>query len=117
MRRGGRDGPRGPAAADPGADWQGWGMDEGEDLTAAWGMIWVMIAFKVGLTAWIVVAFPSGQNLFMQIVMNWPWLLAAAIFLVGPSVFWWRMLRVRAKRAKLQHAEWHVDSEPIHWRR
>jgi hypothetical protein len=92
-------------------------MDEGEDLKAAWGMVWVMIAFKVGLTMWILAAFPSGQNLFMQIALNWPWLLAAAIFLAGPSIFWWRMLRVRAKRAKLQHAEWHVDSEPVHWRR
>ena len=84
-------------------------MREADDLSAAWMMIWVMIAFKVGLTIWILVAYPSGYNLFMQLALNWPWLLAMVLIVAAPAVFWWRMIRVRAKRAKLQHAEWHVD--------
>ncbi len=71
-----------------------------------------MIAFKVGLTIWIILAFPSAYNLFMQIVMNWYWFAAIVLILAGPAVFWWRLLRVRAKRAKLQHSEWHVDESP-----
>ncbi len=84
-------------------------MEEADDLNAAWAMIWSMIAFKVGLTIWIILAFPSGYNLFMQLVMNWYWFAAIVLILAGPALFWWRMLRVRRKRAKLQHAEWHVD--------
>jgi hypothetical protein len=29
--------------------------------------------------------------------------------LTAPVLFWVRRVRVRAKRARLQHAEWHVD--------
>jgi hypothetical protein len=84
-------------------------MEEADDLHAAWLMIWIMIAFKVGLTIWILLAYPSSQNLFMQLALNWPWLLAVVAFLAAPALFWWRLVRVRRKRAKLQHAEWNVD--------
>src|SRR5581483_4609718 len=59
-------------------------MEEADDLNAAWAMIWSMIAFKVGLTIWIILAFPSGYNLFMQLVMNWYWFAAIVLIRPGP---------------------------------
>jgi hypothetical protein len=91
-------------------------MEESDDMNAAWAMIWIMLAFKLGLTIWILIAYPSGQNLFMQIALNWPWVLVGGIVLFAPTLFWIRLLRVRAKRAKLQRAEWEVDSEVVRWR-
>jgi hypothetical protein len=46
--------------------------EEAADLQAAWLMLWIIIAFKVGLTIWILLAYRSSQNLFMQIALNWP---------------------------------------------
>ena len=84
-------------------------MEDRDDLSAAWLMIGAMIAFKVGLTLFILLAYPSAQNLHMQIALNWPWLLAIVVLLAPPAAFWVRRVRVRAKRAQLQRAEWNVD--------
>jgi len=86
---------------------------EHDDHTAALLMIGVVVAFKVGLTVWVVLAFQSQQNLITNIALNWPWFILLAVIavalLAAPVVFWVRRMRVRAKRARLQHAEWNVD--------
>ena len=86
---------------------------EHDDHTAALLMLGVVAAFKVGLTVWVVLAFQSSQNVIMNVALNWPWFILLAVILVlvlsAPIVFWVRRVRVRAKRAQLQHAEWHVD--------
>ena len=84
-------------------------MDESENLAAAWWMIGVMIAFKVGLTLFVLISYPSQQNLISQIALNWPWLVAIAVLLTPPAVYWGRLVRMRARRAQLQRAEWNVD--------
>ncbi len=90
-------------------------MEDGDDTTAAWLMLGITIAFKVGLTLWILITFPSTQNLVVNAAINWPWLLLGVVVLVAlvgaPVAFWVRRLRVRAKREKLLHAEWHVDPD------
>ncbi|HZS00679.1 MAG TPA: hypothetical protein VFE37_18325 [Chloroflexota bacterium] len=87
--------------------------EEHTDHTAALLMLAVVAAFKVGLTVWVVLAFRSSQNFIMNLALNWPWFILL-VGLVGaliatPVLFWTRRVRVRAKRARLQHAEWHVD--------
>ena len=84
-------------------------MDDHDGMTAAWLMIATVIAFKVGLTLYVLVAYPSGANLFMQIALNVPWLVLIVVLLAAPALFWVRRLRVRAKRAQLVRAEWNVD--------
>ncbi len=87
-------------------------MNEGDDTTAAWLMLGITAAFKVGITAWILIAYPSSKNLIVNLALNWPWLIIMGAVLVAlltaPVLFWVRRVRVRAKRARLQHAEWHV---------
>jgi hypothetical protein len=84
-----------------------------DDHTAALLMLGVVAAFKVGLTVWVVLAFQSSQNVIVNVALNWPWFILLGVILVlvlsAPIVFWVRRVRVRAKRARLEHAEWHVD--------
>jgi hypothetical protein len=92
------------------------GTDESTGLAAAWVMIATMVAFKVGLTLYILIAYPSVQNLVLQLVLNVVWwillvaVVAAGVFLWGPLVrMWARLVRMRARRAELKRAEWTID--------
>jgi hypothetical protein len=88
-------------------------MEEREDTTAAWGMLAVMGAFKLGFAAWIVIAYPSAGNLVLNLAHGWIWLFLMGGVLVAlfaaPVLLRWRLRRVRAKRAQLLRAEWDVD--------
>ncbi|HEY7061453.1 MAG TPA: hypothetical protein VII06_08245 [Chloroflexota bacterium] len=88
-------------------------QDDENDMTAAWLMLGIVVIFKVGLTVWVVLAFQSSQNLITNLALNWPWFILLVVIAVAllsaPVVFWVRRVRVRAKRAQLQHAEWNVD--------
>ncbi len=84
-------------------------MDDSDGVGAAWAVIGVMVAFKLGLTLFVLVAYPSGPNLLANLAANWYWLLAIVVLVTPPLVFWGRLVRMRAKRAKLQRAEWHVE--------
>ena len=88
-------------------------MEDHDDTRAAWMMLGVTVAFKVGLTLWILIAYPSTQNFVVNLALNWPWLILMGAVLIGlfaaPVLFRYRLRRVRSKRARLQHAEWHVD--------
>jgi hypothetical protein len=78
-------------------------------MPAVWWMLGTMIAFKVGLTLFILIAYPSVQNLIAQVALNALWFVGIVVLLASPAIFWWRMLRLRARRKQLQWAEWHVD--------
>jgi len=88
-------------------------MEEYDGKTAALLMVAIVAAFKVGLTIWVVLAFQSSQNLITNVALNWPWFLVlggvVVALIAAPIVLWVRRMRVRAKRAQLQRAEWNVD--------
>lgn len=88
-------------------------MEDHDDKMAAWLMLGITAAFKLGLMIWVLIAFPSSQNFIVNMALNWPWFVLSGVVLVAllgaPLVFWVRRVRVRAKRARLQHAEWNVD--------
>jgi drug/metabolite transporter (DMT)-like permease len=102
--------PRPPVAVAPGRRPSA-PVGEKVNCTAAWALVGVLLAFKaVTITLIIVVAYP-GENLVpMVIAMNWPWLIVLGVLLsVIPFGFWFRLARARAKRRRLQRAEWRVD--------
>jgi len=71
-------------------------------------MVAILVAFKI-ITIGIIVlaAQPDGSYLPLLIAMNWPWLVVLVIlFSVVPFGFWFRLARARAKRRRLQRAEW-----------
>jgi hypothetical protein len=90
--------------------------DETSGVAAAWLMIAAMVAFKLGLTIYILVAYPSAQNTAMQILLNLHWwillgvLAAVAVIAWGPLLrMWARLVRMRRRRAALLRAEWRND--------
>ncbi|MEA2641237.1 MAG: hypothetical protein QOF51_2631 [Chloroflexota bacterium] len=77
---------------------------------ALWTMIGILVAFKIATTAVILIVAPGARDVVIAffIAFHWPLLLAAAVFGFAPLLFWLRLVKVRAKRAKLQAAEWNV---------
>lgn len=39
------------------------------------------------------------------------WIVTAVVLVAGPTVFWSRLVRARARRKQLITSEWHVDEE------
>ena len=76
--------------------------------------MWTMIGVAVGFKTWgMILIFKNDSTratLEWMLLMNWPFYLPL-ILLGAPLVWWWRMVRVRRKRARLIHEEWHVDGE------
>jgi len=82
-----------------------------EVRAALWTMVGIFVVFKVATTALIVMASPdlAGATLGLFVALHWPFILGGLIFAAAPVAFWMRLVRVRAKRARLQAAEWRID--------
>jgi hypothetical protein len=92
-----------------------------EGRAALWTLIGIFVVFKIVTTALIISLAPVHAPIVIWafVAMHWPFAVAAIIFGAAPALFWYRLVRVRAKRAKLQAAEWQVDSPrsvPDAWR-
>ena len=85
---------------------------EGENRAAMWTYIWVMVGFKlvtIAMILWFTHAFAAVAIL---IALHIPWI-AAAVFLMGiPSAFWYRLIKVRARRSELIWQEYNVSPPP-----
>jgi sensor c-di-GMP phosphodiesterase-like protein len=70
----------------------------------------VLIAFKiVTITLVLVVAHPADNLVALLVAMNWIWIVPIGLLVTAiPLGYWLRLVRARAKRRRLQHAEWHV---------
>lgn len=85
-------------------------VEQEASFTAAWTLVGVLIAFKiVTITVVLVIAHPADNLVALLLAMNWVWLVPLVLLLgVIPFGYWLRLVRARAKRRRLQHAEWHV---------
>ena len=79
---------------------------------ALWAFVGIFVAFKVATTIMVILAAPAGMwnTIGFFMAFHWPVMVLGGIFAAAPAVFWWRLVRVRAKRARLEEAEWHVDA-------
>ena len=82
-----------------------------EVRAAFWTMVGIFVVFKVVTTALIVLAMPAtgGATIALFFAFHWPFILGGAILASAPVLFWLRLVRVRAKRIRLQAAEWRRD--------
>jgi hypothetical protein len=82
-----------------------------EVRAALWTMAGIFVVFKVATTILIVMASPdlAHATLALFVAFHWPFILGALVFAAVPAAFWFRLIRVRAKRARLQAAEWRTD--------
>ena len=82
------------------------------NCTAAWTLIGMLCAFKIGTISLIfVLAYPSQDRLLVPLLIaaNWPWLIPLALVISAiPFGLWFRLVRARSKRRRLQYAEWNV---------
>jgi len=93
---------------------RGEAAEQDELKRAAWNMFWLMVGGKfVIMIAIAVVGFyhlqPGQRNLSVLVLLNWSWILLTGVLVAGPVAYWWRLRRVRRKRAALIRAEWQVD--------
>lgn len=82
-----------------------------EARAALWTFVGIFVVFKLGTTAMMVAASPSsaGTTVWLFIVFHWPFALGGLLLMAAPALLWYRLVRVRAKRAQLQAAEWRAD--------
>ena len=88
--------------------------DEEQFRRAAWTTFWLLAIGK--LIIMIVIAIvglltlpPFQRTLQVIALLNWSWIVLALVMMVGPAAYWWRLRRVRRKRAALIRSEWHVE--------
>jgi uncharacterized BrkB/YihY/UPF0761 family membrane protein len=88
--------------------------EQAEWRRAAWQMFWLLAIGK--LITMVALAFvgyqllhPARRSWSVLILLNWSWILLAAILVAGPTAYWWRLRRVRRKRLALIRAEWNVE--------
>ena len=77
-------------------------------------LVGVLCGFKIVTIGLIFVLAQPNANLGpMLFAMNWVWLIPLALLLsVVPFAFWFRLLRARSKRRRLERSEWLVENAP-----
>lgn len=74
--------------------------------TAAKTLILTLLGFKLFAATVIVLTEPSPDAVLMVVFFNWPWIAAGIALAALPLIVWYRLLRVRARRAQLLRQEW-----------
>ena len=82
-----------------------------EGRAALWTLVGIFVVFKIATTIMILIAAPQAASAIigMFVAFHWPVVLGGIVFGLAPAMFYIRLMRVRAKRAQLQAAEWRVD--------
>lgn len=80
-----------------------------EDRNSLYAYVGVLVGFKIWTLILILWLMSSWHAVVFIVVGHVLWIVAIAVIVAGPATFWMRLLRARARRRKLQHAEWHVD--------
>jgi hypothetical protein len=78
---------------------------------ALWTIVGVAVGFKLFGALLIFQADHSQSAVAFVAATHWPFLVPIALLGV-PALFWWRLMRVRAKRHRLIAAEWREDDLP-----
>lgn len=84
--------------------------EESAGRAAMWTYIWVMVGFKVLTAAFLLYYTHTFYTWAVLIALHIPWLFAALLLGVLPGAMYWRMVKVRARRAELLRQEF--DLEP-----
>lgn len=81
----------------------------GEGKAALWTFLGMAIGFKLATSLLIFSMQPSLASAAFLFWMNWYWLVLPFVVVGLPGLFWFRLMRVRAKRRALIRAEWQVE--------
>lgn len=72
----------------------------------------ILFGFHVAMIAVVFIIAWSREAGTYAAAAGWPWLIPGIIGLAGPVAFRWRLMRVRARRARLIESEWMTDETP-----
>jgi hypothetical protein len=82
---------------------------------AMWTYIGVLVGFKV-VTACFILYFTHAFGFWaIMVALHIPWIGGALILAGAPSAAYWRLVKMRARRAELIRQEWNVrppEQEP-----
>jgi len=73
-----------------------------------WTYIWVMVGFKLVTALFILWYTHAFYTVAILVAIHIPWIVAAACLLGVPGAFWYRLVKVRARRAELIRQEFNV---------
>jgi hypothetical protein len=76
-------------------------------------MIISLLIAKIGGLIVVFVIEPSEMAAMFAVVSTWLWVVVLAILLSSPAAFWWRIRRVRSRRAELQRSEWMIQPDGL----
>ena len=82
-----------------------------ESKAPLWTFLGLILGFKLVTSIIIFVMEPGVRSATFLFAMQWYWLLAPLPFVVVPTLFWYRLVRVRRRRRKLIQSEWLVTPE------
>ena len=82
-----------------------------EGRAALWTFLGMAIAFKLATSLIIFLMQPSWASATFLVWMNWYWPILPVVVVALPAMFWFRLMRVRARRRDLIRSEWRVDPE------
>ncbi|HLY68024.1 MAG TPA: hypothetical protein VKU60_20965 [Chloroflexota bacterium] len=83
--------------------------EERAGRAAMWTYIWVMVGFKVVTAAFLLYFTHSFYTWAVLIALHIPWIAGALILMGVPGMFYWRLVKVRARRAELIRQEFNVE--------
>jgi hypothetical protein len=81
----------------------------GDAKLAAYTIFGTMVVFKVATAVFIFSLYPTSHAAVFLGLTNVIWFALIALPVVLGGAFWYRRVRVRARRKQLIHAEWHVE--------
>jgi hypothetical protein len=81
----------------------------GEARLAAYTIFGTMVVFKVATAIFIFSLYPTSHAAAFLGLTNVVWFGLIALPLLLGGAFWYRRVRVRARRKQLIYAEWHVE--------
>ena len=87
-----------------------------EDNRAAIAMVAILLGFKVIAGGLLLLLLPVGETASLYAVVHLGMVFAIVplgLLLGGSIIFWWKILRLRARRRHLQWLEWHVDEQQL----
>ena len=82
--------------------------EEAASRAAMWTYIWVMVGFKV-ITACFILYFTHAWGFWaIMLALHLPWIAGALILAGVPGAAYWRLVKMRARRAELIRQEFEV---------
>lgn len=80
-----------------------------EQTPGARAFVAILVGFKIWTLLLIALVMSSRSTIEFLVASHVLWIAAGAFFVWAPALFWLRLARGRARRRKLQAAEWHIE--------